>query len=166
MLVRDIYGGNYDSLGLDNDLIASSLGKTTRSQLDTNCSREEHLNKFKQEDLVKSILIMICYDLSQLASLHAKIQNVKKVIFGGYFISKNLLTMRFLKHGISYWSQVKFFILFILVLFVIKLTPIKQNQLDCLFLRHEGYLGAVGAFLKSTEHGILRYIYHYYLFLY
>lgn len=107
MLVRDIYGGNYDSLGLDNDLIASSLGKTTRSQLDTNCSREEHLNKFKQEDLVKSILIMICYDLSQLASLHAKIQNVKKVIFGGYFISKNLLTMRFLKHGISYWSQVK-----------------------------------------------------------
>ena len=110
MLVRDIYGGNYDSLGLDNDLIASSLGKTTRSQLDTNCSREEHLNKFKQEDIVKSILIMICYDLSQLASLHAKIQNVKKVIFGGYFISKNLLTMRFLKHGISYWSQVKNFI--------------------------------------------------------
>ena len=106
MLVRDIYGGNYDSLGLDNDLIASSLGKTTRSQLDTNCSREEHLNKFKQEDLIKSILIMICYDLSQLASLHAKLNNVKKVIFGGYFISKNLLTMRFLKHGISYWSQV------------------------------------------------------------
>jgi pantothenate kinase len=106
MLVKDIYGGGYDALGLDNDLIASSLGKTTRSRLDNNCTREEHLKKFKQEDLVKSILIAICYDLSQLASLHAKINNVKKVIFGGYFISKNLLTMRFLKHGISYWSQV------------------------------------------------------------
>jgi pantothenate kinase len=106
MLVKDIYGGNYDKLGLNDDLIASSLGKTTRSSLDTTCSREEHLNKFKQEDLVKSILIMICYDLSQLASLHARLNNIKRVYFGGYFIRKNLLTMKFLKHGIEYWSQV------------------------------------------------------------
>lgn len=108
-LVKDIYGGNYDLLGLDNDLIASSLGKTTRSTLDNTCSREEHLNKFKQEDLVRSILIMICYDLSQLASLHARLHNIKKVVFGGYFISKNLLTMKLLKHGICFWSKVVIF---------------------------------------------------------
>ena len=30
MLVKDIYGGSYDLLGLGDDLIASSLGKTTR----------------------------------------------------------------------------------------------------------------------------------------
>ena len=106
MLVKDIYGGNYDALGLNNDIIASSLGKTTRSAMDTECTREEHLQKFKQEDLVRSILIMICYDITQLATLHAKLHNIKKVIFGGYFISKNVLTMKFLKHGISYWSQV------------------------------------------------------------
>lgn len=28
MLVRDIYGGDYSSLGLPGDLIASSFGKT------------------------------------------------------------------------------------------------------------------------------------------
>lgn len=107
MLVKDIYGGNYDALGLDNDLIASSLGKTTRSPMDIACTRGDHLNKFKQEDLVRSILIMICYDITQLATLYARLHNIKKVIFGGYFISKNLLTMKFLKHGICYWSQVK-----------------------------------------------------------
>ena len=36
------------------------------------CSREEHLKKFKEEDLAKSLLLMICYDVSQIASLHAK----------------------------------------------------------------------------------------------
>jgi pantothenate kinase len=106
MLVKDIYGGGYDRLGLNEDLIASSLGKTTKSSLDTSLSREEHLKKFKQEDLIKSVLIMICYELSQLASLHARLHNIKQVYFGGYFIRKNFLTMKFLNHGISYWSQV------------------------------------------------------------
>jgi pantothenate kinase len=109
MLVKDIYGGGYEKLGLDDNLIASSLGKTTRSALDmSSCTREEYLSRFKQEDLVKSILIMICYDLSQLAHLHAKLHGIKKVYFGGYFIRKNFLTMKFLKHGVCYWSQVIF----------------------------------------------------------
>ena len=88
-------------------MLVSKLGKTTRSALDNNnISREEYLKKFKEEDLIRSILIMICYDLSQLACLHARLNGVKKVYFGGYFIRKNFLTMKFLKHGISYWSQV------------------------------------------------------------
>lgn len=133
MLVKDIYGtgGLSHNLGLDDNLIASSLGKTARSALDSShCSREEYLSKFKQEDLVKSILIMICYDLSQLASLHARLHEVTRVYFGGYFIRKNFLTMKFLKHGINFWSR---------------------NSIECLFLRHEGYLGAVGAFLKCAN---------------
>ena len=112
MLIKDIYGSGYDNLGLDENLIASSLGKVTRSTLDNSkCSREEYLKKFKEEDLVKSILIMICYDLSQLACLHAKLHDVKRVFFGGYFIRKNFLTMKFLKHGISFWSKVRMFLL-------------------------------------------------------
>jgi type II pantothenate kinase len=106
MLVRDIYGTNYESLGLSDDLIASSLGKATRSIFDNNCTREELLTKFKQEDIVKSILLMICYDVSQIASLYARLYNVNKVFFGGYFIHGSEITMKFLKHGISYWSQV------------------------------------------------------------
>lgn len=106
MLVRDIYGSGYESLGLSDDLIASSLGKATRSVFDNNCTREELLAKFKQEDIVKSILLMICYDVSQIASLYARLYNVNKVFFGGYFIHGSEITMKFLQHGISYWSQV------------------------------------------------------------
>jgi hypothetical protein len=130
MLVKDIYGGNYDALGLNDELIASSLGKTTRSMHERFTTREAHLSKFKQEDLVKSILVMICYDLSQIASLHARIHNVKKIYFGGYFIHNSSLIMKFLKHGISYWTQ---------------------NTIECLFMRHEGYLGAIGCFLKMSQ---------------
>jgi pantothenate kinase len=107
MLVKDIYGGSYDSIGLEDDLIASSLGKTTRSALDqVLCTREDHLSKFKQEDLAKSLLLMICYNVSQIASLTARIEGINKVYFGGSFIRGSPITMKFLKHGISYWSQV------------------------------------------------------------
>jgi type II pantothenate kinase len=111
MLIKDIYGGNYDALGLNNELIASTLGKATRSEMDcqggAGCeTREQHLAKFKQEDLVKSILLMICYDVTQIASLHARIHGIKRVYFGGYFIRNCRLTMKFLKHGIQFWSQV------------------------------------------------------------
>ncbi|CAF0848455.1 unnamed protein product [Brachionus calyciflorus] len=129
MLVKDIYGGSYDLLGLNDDLIASSLGKTTRSSHES-VSREEYLKKFKQEDLARSVLIMICYDISQIATLHARIHNIDRIYFGGYFIHNCRVNMKFLKHGISYWSQ---------------------GKMECLFLRHEGYLGAIGAFLKISQ---------------
>jgi pantothenate kinase len=61
MLVKDIYGGDYEILGLKDDLIASSFGKATRSALDKHdlskfgSRREELLSRFKQEDIIKSV---------------------------------------------------------------------------------------------------------------
>lgn len=61
MLVKDIYGGGYDILGLKDDIIASSFGKATRSALDHHdfsqfgSRREELLSKFRQEDIIKSV---------------------------------------------------------------------------------------------------------------
>lgn len=41
MLVKDIYGGNYNAMGLTSDLIACSFGKTIRFTGDeTFCTRE------------------------------------------------------------------------------------------------------------------------------
>lgn len=105
MLVRDIYGKSYDLFGLDEDVIACSLGKATKSFYD-GPTREEFAKKFKQEDLVRSILIMICYDVSQIATLYAQIHGIKRLYFGGYFIHNCRLSMKYLKHGLSYWSQV------------------------------------------------------------
>ena len=93
-------------VGLKDDLIASSIGKATRSPLDQYLTREEYLNKFNQADLMKSVLLMICYDISQLASLYARLYNIEKVYFGGYFIRHSFSIMKFLQFGVSYWSQV------------------------------------------------------------
>ena len=153
MLVKDIYGGNYEAFNLDGNLLASTLGKTTRSRFDLNDdNREQYLTKFKQEDLIKSILMMICYNLAQLSTLYASLNNIKKVLFGGYFINNNELIMKILVHGIKYWSSVINF--FFSDLKKKKLNePIffVQNQIECYFLRHEGYLGAVGAFIKTND---------------
>ncbi|CAG8528579.1 40909_t:CDS:2 [Gigaspora margarita] len=84
MLVGDIYGTDYNKIGLKSSTIASSMGKV-----------------FKK--------------------------NVRQSVgnFRGHSI-----TMDTLSYAINYWSK---------------------GAIKALFLRHEGYLGAVGAFLKHDE---------------
>ncbi|TNN35846.1 Pantothenate kinase 4 [Liparis tanakae] len=86
MLVKDIYGGSYGSLVLEN-----------------------------LRPLSKSLLHMISNDIGQLACLYAKLHNLSRVYFGGFFIRGH------------------------------------PGEVQALFLRHEGYLGAIGAFLKGAE---------------
>ena len=50
MLVRDIYGGSYQTLGLPADVIASSFGLAARHPDETR----------EVADLVKSLLITVC----------------------------------------------------------------------------------------------------------
>lgn len=126
MLVRDIYGGAYDALKLPGDLTASSFGKTVRSPRDD----QDSATKFAEADIAKSLLHLICNDIGQIASLYAKLNGLKRLYFGGYFIRGNPVTMHSISYGINYWS--------------------KGSQ-KAMFLRHEGYLGAIGAFLKGVE---------------
>lgn len=129
MLVKDIYGGAYDALKLPGDLTASSFGKTVRSPRD-----DQHTaTQFAEADIAKSLLHLICNDIGQIASLYARLNGLKKIYFSGYFIRGNPVTMRAISFGINYWS--------------------KGSQ-QALFLRHEGYLGAIGAFLKGVEEDV------------
>ncbi|XP_067669593.1 4'-phosphopantetheine phosphatase-like [Haliotis asinina] len=124
MLVKDIYGGAYTSIGLPGDIIASSFGKAARSP------KDKSPKSFKEEDLARSLLLSISNDIGQIAYLHAKIHNLKKIYFGGYFIRGHPMTMHTITFAINYWSK---------------------KEIQALFLRHEGYLGAIGAFLKGEE---------------
>lgn len=54
----------------------------------------------------------------------------RQVYFGGYFLRNHPLSMHTVSFAINYWSR---------------------GQVQGLFLRHEGYLGAIGAFLKGAE---------------
>ncbi|XP_075577676.1 4'-phosphopantetheine phosphatase isoform X4 [Pelecanus crispus] len=119
MLVRDVYGGAYQTLGLSGNLIASSFGKSTTAD-----------KEFSKEDMAKSLLHMISNDIGQLACLYAKLHNLDKIYFGGFFIRGHPVTMRTITYSINFFSK---------------------GEVQALFLRHEGYLGAIGAFLKGAE---------------
>ncbi|CAM9188230.1 unnamed protein product, partial [Lampetra fluviatilis] len=119
MLVRDIYGGSCESLGLPGDLIASSFGRIPAPG-----------QEFAKEDMAKSLLHMISNNIGQLASMYAHAHALRTVYFGGFFIREHPVTMHTISFGINYWSK---------------------GEVQALFLRHEGYLGAIGAFLKGAE---------------
>uniref|UniRef100_A0A8C6Z4Q8 4'-phosphopantetheine phosphatase n=1 Tax=Nothoprocta perdicaria TaxID=30464 RepID=A0A8C6Z4Q8_NOTPE len=119
MLVKDVYGGAYQTLGLSGNLIASSFGKSTTAD-----------KEFSKEDMAKSLLHMISNDIGQLACLYAKLHNLDKIYFGGFFIRGHPVTMRTITYSINFFSK---------------------GEVQALFLRHEGYLGAIGAFLKGAE---------------
>eukprot|EP00794_Sanderia_malayensis_P002842 gene2842-3287_t len=125
MLVKDIYGGDYTLLNLPGDLPASSFGKAARSFKD-------HFEKKNVSpcDVVKSLLHMICNDIGQISSLYAQLHGLKRLFFGGFFIRGHPLSMHSITFAVNFFSK---------------------GEQKALFLRHEGYLGAVGAFLKGVE---------------
>ncbi|XP_014674208.1 PREDICTED: pantothenate kinase 4-like [Priapulus caudatus] len=127
MLVKDIYGGSYDLIGLPGDVIASSFGRAARSPRDASGTQ------YKEEDIARSLLISISNDIGQIACLNAKLHGIKRIYFGGFFIRCRPITMYTLTFAINYWSK---------------------GEIQALFLRHEGYLGAIGAFLKGTQESI------------
>eukprot|EP00095_Tigriopus_kingsejongensis_P003201 maker-scaffold50_size457468-snap-gene-0.18 protein:Tk03201 transcript:maker-scaffold50_size457468-snap-gene-0.18-mRNA-1 annotation:"hypothetical protein DAPPUDRAFT_327249" len=124
MLVKDIYGErqDYQSLGLPADLIASSLGKAIQSD------GERHT--FSDADIARSLLYMISNDIGQIASLYAMLHDIKTMYFGGFFLRHHPVSMHTVRYSVNYWSK---------------------GRVQANFLRHEGYLGAIGAFLKGAQ---------------
>uniref|UniRef100_A0A8P4GCU1 4'-phosphopantetheine phosphatase n=1 Tax=Dicentrarchus labrax TaxID=13489 RepID=A0A8P4GCU1_DICLA len=94
MLVKDIYGGSYGSLGLTGDLIASSFGKSATAD-----------KEFSKEDMAKSLLHMISNDIGQLACLYAKLHNLSRVYFGGFFIRGHPVTMHTITYSINFFTK-------------------------------------------------------------
>lgn len=126
MLVKDIYGGDYPGMELPGDLLACSFGKAIHSSKDSNFNARE----FEGSDIARSLLFMISNDIGQIASLYAMMHGLTRIYFGGYFLRGHHLSMHTISFAINYWSK---------------------GKVHALFLRHEGYLGAIGAFLKGAE---------------
>jgi len=66
-------------------------------------------------------------NIGQIAYLQSEIHKLEHIYFGGSFIRGHRQTMNTLSYAIKFWSG---------------------GEKKAYFLRHEGYLGAVGAFLK------------------
>ena len=70
---------------------------------------------------------MVAYNIGQLAYLNAMRYGIQRIFFGGFFIRGHPYTMEIISYAIRFWSK---------------------GAMAAMFLRHEGFLGAMGAFLK------------------
>ncbi|KAG9244825.1 pantothenate kinase-like protein [Calycina marina] len=159
MLVGDIYGTDYGKIGLKSSAIASSFGKVFRMKMEAEREAEDsgglskdksglgpspkpepsHTNEtenipaeqspttFGPEDISRSLLYAISNNIGQIAYLQSEKHNLSTIYFGGSFIRGHRQTINTLSFAIKFWSD---------------------GAKKAYFLRHEGFLGAVGAFLK------------------
>ncbi|KIH87440.1 type II pantothenate kinase [Sporothrix brasiliensis 5110] len=167
MLVGDIYGTDYGKIGLKSTAIASSFGKvfrmkhlaeteaedgvpsptTTKDDSDKSATNNSttadgpdgpdgpdnmyrgaaYNTHFSAADISRSLLYAISNNIGQIAYLQSQIHALDRIYFGGSFIQGHPQTMNTLSYAIKFWSK---------------------GTKQAYFLRHEGYLGAVGAFLK------------------
>ena len=171
LLVRDIYGEHeLDAIGLSGDTIASSFGKVARE-----ARKADGEKAFAAEDITRSLLIMICNHLGQLAvliaQLHAKearsrergggggggggesgaasgssgggggvggggethaaatkkSKSSMKIYFSGGFLREKAFVWSKIEHAVRFWSG---------------------GKSHARFIRHDGFLGALGALLS------------------
>ena len=126
MMVGDIYGKNSDALekiGLPSDIVASSFGKLV--------AKSNPSEDVKEEDLARALLLMVTNNIGQVAHLNARLHHTARIYFVGTFLQHNTISQQRLAHAIDYWSK---------------------GEMEAQFLEHEGYFGALGAFLLN--HGI------------
>lgn len=166
MLVGDIYGTDYGKIGLKSTTIASSFGKVFKMKREaereaedsggfggsdrymptpppstkqnrgpsadffnsnTSLLEDNATLPFDSSDISRSLLYAVSNNIGQIAYLQSTIHNLPHIYFGGSFIRGHRQTMNTLSYAIKFWSK---------------------GEKSAYFLRHEGYLGAVGAFLK------------------
>jgi type II pantothenate kinase len=142
MLVGDIYGTGYSKIGLKSTTIASTFGKVFKMKRmaernaedgegltngDSSEDEDHESARFRTEDMARSLLYAISNNIGQIAYLQSEKHDLQHIYFGGSFIRGHTQTMNTLSYAIKFWSQ---------------------GQKQAYFLRHEGYLGSVGAFLK------------------
>lgn len=82
----------------------------------------------RRADIALALCRMVSYNIGHLAFLNAKRYGITRVFFGGFFIRGHPYTMNVISYAIRFWSK---------------------GEMRATFLRHEGFLGAMGAFLKG-----------------
>ncbi|CAO1630150.1 unnamed protein product [Sympodiomycopsis kandeliae] len=129
MLVSDIYGqsGVLNAFGLKSSTIASSFGKVFRKNSGGEGGSEGRKKKFRPEDICKSLLYAVSNNIGQIAHMTAEKYDLDRIYFGGCFIRGHQATISTLSYAIRFWSK---------------------GTKRAFFLRHEGYLGAIGAWIK------------------
>jgi len=126
LLVEDIYGGDYElpsGAKLPGNLVASFFAKA---------SQGSHRN---EADIVNALNTMVSQNICQIAYLNARLHSVPRILFTGNFLRQNTVARTVIASNMRRVSTA---------------LPGRQ-QLQALFLKHEGYFGALGSFLHNVE---------------
>jgi type II pantothenate kinase len=89
----------------------------------------EHLD-YRPADLARSLVNMVAYNIGQIAYLCARKEQITHVYFAGNFIRNYEYIMDRLSYAMHFWSK---------------------GQQTPLFLRHDGYFGALGSLQRLLE---------------
>ncbi|XP_033967229.1 pantothenate kinase 2, mitochondrial isoform X2 [Gymnodraco acuticeps] len=84
-LVRDIYGGDYESFG--------------------NMVSKEKRETVSKEDLARATLVSITNNIGSITRMCALNENIERVVFVGNFLRVNTLSMKLLAYAMDYWSK-------------------------------------------------------------
>eukprot|EP00760_Papus_ankaliazontas_P014200 PhM_4_TR15977/c0_g1_i1/m.97965/K09680/coaW; type II pantothenate kinase len=130
LLVGDIYGFNAAHLpqGLRHDTIASTMGKIgATSILEGNIGVTP-----TSSDYIRSLLFMVASNITQIAYLWSRVHGVKNIFFLGGFVQNNPMVRQTISRTLEFWSGGE------------------QSLTKGYFVRHDGYLGALGALIAET----------------
>lgn len=140
LLVGDIYGGSYSTHGLSAEIIASSFAKCGLTPGEED---DEHptvvspatRHPAKPEDVVRSLMYMVANNITQIAYLNARLHSLKQIFFTGGFVQENKVLWERITFGLRFWSK---------------------GEMQANFLRHDGYLGALGALIAPLEKDVTK----------
>eukprot|EP01038_Epipyxis_sp_PR26KG_P015393 gene15393-20760_t len=116
--VADICGGDYIGK-LGGELVASSLGKLVQ--------QGKSKGKVTEADVLAGLLNMVCDDIAQIATLQAKVLNIKRIFFVGSFLKGNQTACHRIVNTMNFLSK---------------------KEVEAVFMVHESYLGAIGSYLE------------------
>lgn len=124
--------------GLSTDLMIEEItatedsanchGPTSASQRPT--SAQATRNQFRPQDIALALLRMVSYNIGQIAHLNARVHGLERIYFGGNFVRNHPYTIADISFAVNFWSG---------------------GKMEALFLRHDGYLGAIGAFINASS---------------
>jgi len=120
-LVGDIYGSGYESIGLPENTVAASFGKMVTKKKKENAQKE---------DLARSALVTTANNIGSIALNAATQHGIDRIVFVGNFLRVNQIAARHLAFAMDFWSK---------------------GTKKAIFLRHEGYFGAVGCLDKLVD---------------
>ncbi|CRG95720.1 pantothenate kinase, putative [Plasmodium gallinaceum] len=97
--VKNLRGDTSGSSCLSDQALASSFGFIYNIYK----NRKNYKNKEFNQDIAKSLILMVSYNIGYLIYLLAKIHNVKRIFFSGKYISNCEYIMESLTYGVYYY---------------------------------------------------------------